>query len=84
VVTNKDELLGALMDGATPQPRDLLVIGNAYQRRMMEEALGRALRMEDEPEPEPEPLALPTGLGEHEQITVSNGLRIVSRSVMGQ
>ena len=84
VVGNKGELLGALMDGATPQPRDLLVIGNAHQRRMMEEALGRALRMHDEPEPEPEPVELPTGLGEHEQVTVSNGLRIVSRSVMGQ
>jgi hypothetical protein len=84
VISSKDELLGALMDGAPPQPADLLVIGNAYQRRRMEEALGRALQMEEAPEPEPEPVALPAGLGEHEQVTVANGLRIVSRSVMGQ
>lgn len=122
VLSSKEELLDALLDGARPQPSDLLVIGNAHQRRRMEEALGRALRMEEEPEPvcvhacvchshfplppnsshntekssyqqESEPLELPSagldlisppGLGEHEQLTVSNGLRVVSRSVMGQ
>jgi predicted nicotinamide N-methyase len=84
VVASQEDVLDALLDGAAPQPSDLLVIGNAHQRRRMEEALGRAMRMEDEPEPEPEPLALPAGLDEHEQVTVANGMRIVSRSVMGQ
>lgn len=84
VVASQEDVLDALLDGAAPQPSDLLVIGNAHQRRRMEEALGRAMRMEDEPEPEPEPIALPAGLDAHEQVTVANGLRIVSRSVMGQ
>jgi hypothetical protein len=51
VLSSKEEVLDALLDGARPQPSDLLVIGNAYQRRRMEEALGRALQMEEEPEP---------------------------------
>lgn len=84
VVASKDDVLDALLNGAVPQPSDLLVIGNAHQRRRMEEALGRAIQMEDEPEPESEPITLPAGLGEHEQVTEANGLRIVSRSVMGQ
>lgn len=84
VVSSKDDVLDVLLDGGLPQPSDLLVVGNVYQRRRMEEAMGRALQMNDEPEPEPEPVALPAGLGEHEQVTVANDLRIVSRSVMGQ
>ena len=76
-VADQGGLLQLLADGATPRPHDLLVVGNVKQRQMMEDAMGRAIRMADEPEPEPEPEP------ELQELTV-NGLRLASREVMGQ
>jgi hypothetical protein len=72
--------------GQVPQPSDLLLVGNAHQRRQMEGAMARAeaLGMED-PEPEPEWC---TGAGgdslERLPVVESGGVQLVDASVMGQ